>query len=77
MSSHYDKDYCFTQVTMGFTVTGEDQLPPVRLRDPWWRKPLVLLGILCPRYRPGRWDDFVYGDVVILPLEVRGFSEED
>lgn len=48
--------YKFKEYSMGYTITKEG-LPPYRLPDTWWRKPLVWCGILKPLYRPGEFSD--------------------
>ena len=48
--------YEFKEYSLGDTIT-EAGLPPYRLPDSWWRKPLVWFGIVKPLYRPGQFSD--------------------
>lgn len=64
-------DFEYRTYSIGLSVTKDairdelpimDRLPKVRLRDPWWRKPLVWLGVLEPRYRKATINDVFFGD---------------
>ena len=70
-------EYPWKSYGLGYTLTADElaRQTLVRITDPWWRRPLVRLGILAPRYRRMRIEDLIYGDDSALPSEFRGFSE--
>ena len=47
----------------------------VRIRDPWWRRPLVWAGVLRPRYRLATLNDLIYGDDSEPSDQFRGLAK--
>ncbi len=66
-------EWRWQEYSIGVEVT-QDALPPVRMPDPWWRKPLVAVGIVKPIYRKGRVDDLFYGSAT-PPKQFGGLSQ--
>ena len=70
-------EYKHKQIALGVTVSRDELSNQfhVRIPDPWWRKPLVALGMAQPRYRARKIEDFLYGDNSFAPDKFRGLAE--
>jgi hypothetical protein len=74
------KDYTWKEVSMGINLSREavEEHLFQRIRDPWWRRPLVWARILKPRYRKITLGEalglMIYGDAAEVPDQFQGLQ---